>query len=233
MKTFSSLDAQVESYNAGLPLNPIALNQLKLPLDFTSRAFLTNNVGNKSLEGIAKLVGSVVKKSVVNHVEAYEETGNNYKKNGVVIVPTEPANGVLVKNTYNRKIGSIIKFLIAGASFDNDIAYEILVNDIAEASIEGSELDKDALYNAYGTEADKDAYYIILAAVSTSLTYSTYNKTNSKADFSISAVSVNGSYYKDGSSLFREWKIGFKPIKISEFLKGYTPAKQPVTETPS
>ena len=199
--------------------------KLGLPGNFTERIFLKNSLGSTDDEGIRKLVGSVIKKTTVNGIDYYDDMARNFKIATAKIEAKKPENGIVIENRYNKTIGAGISYLIANASFQNDVAYEVLINDIYSASITDDQLDKQKIYNAYGKDADLNNYYIVMAATSTSLLYKIFEKSKKKADFAYVGVKVNGEYYKANKQVMQDWTVGTKAVPIKEILKGFQPMK--------
>lgn len=193
---------------------------LGLPSSFVNRYFLDNVVGYK--DKLDYLVGMVVKKVKVNGVEEYHVI-KDFKIDSAKVNARIPADGILVEKNYDSKIGSGIKYLVAEAKFERNSAIQVLINDVSEITIEDKLINQKALSDTYSKDAELDSYFIIRAAVTTSIMHKKYTKTSIDLGFDASAIKVNGNYYSQNSDLKQDWKIGMNLVSVKEFLKGYKP----------
>lgn len=196
---------------------------LDLPLDFINRDFLTNSVGFK--DKLNYLVGMVVKKEKRNGVDVYS-VAIDFKKDSSKVNARVPSQGILIEKKYDQKIGSGIQHLIASAELEKNSAFQVLISDVSEITISDNSINKLALYNTYNNDKEIDKYFIVRAAVTTSILYKKFTKMNAKTEFNAAAIKVGANYYSESSDLKQDWKIGMQLTPVKEFLKGYDPKNQ-------
>jgi hypothetical protein len=214
---------QIESTEKSLLVETAIDKQtLDLPTDFINRNFLTNSVGFK--DKLDYLVGMVVKKEKINDIDIYLVV-RDFKIDSVKVSARIPAQGILIEKKYDQKMGAGIKYLISSAEIEKNSAFQILIADVSEILIDDKSLDKLALYNTYNNDTDIEKYFIVRAAVTTSILYKKYTKMSAKTEFNAAAIKVNGNYYSESSDFKQDWKIGMQLTPVKEFLKGFKPPK--------
>jgi len=196
--------------------NPNDKKLLDLPQDFTSRDFLTNTVGYKS--NLELLAGMVVRKDKITNSYTIIR---DYKKDTVLIAPRVPSNGILVEKKYDSKIGGAISYILTSAQIDRNSAYQFTISDISEITLSDSYIDIKKLARTYKNDKDINDYYLIKAAVTTSVLYKKYSKIDGKIDFSAGAIKIDSKYYSEDSDLKQDWKVGVQLTPIQEYLKGF------------
>ncbi len=196
---------------------------LGLPSDFINRDFLSNSVGYK--DKLDYLVGMVVKKEKVNGVEKYS-VALDFKKDSSRVSARVPAQGILIEKKYDQKTGAGIQYLIASAEMERNAAFQVLIADVSEITIDDSAINKVALYNTYMNDPEIEQYYVVRAAVTTGILYKRFTKMSAKSDFSAAAIKVGAQYYSESSDLKQDWKIGMQLTPVKEFLKGFVPTNQ-------
>jgi hypothetical protein len=204
---------------------PIDRSKLDLSEDFLNRDFLFNSVGYK--DKLDLLVGMVVKKENVNGEIKYTTT-KDFKKDSSKVYMRVPANGILAEKKYDFNVGAAITYLIASAHIDRNTAYQFLISDVSEVTITDKAINMQALYNAYSGDSDRDSYYLIRGAVTTSILYKDFVKIDAGVEFNVAAIKIGGTYYSQNSNMTQDWKIGLQLIQVMEELKGYQPV--PVTK---
>jgi hypothetical protein len=197
--------------------------KLDLPDDFINRDFLENSVGYK--DKLDYLVGTVVKKSIKNGDEKYNVV-LDFIIDSVNVSARVPANGILVEKKYDYTVGIGIQYLVASAQVDRNSAYQLLISDVSEITIPGKAINKAAIYNTYANDSEINNYYVVRAAVTTSIMYKKFVKMSAKAEFNAAAIKVGANYYSESSELKQDWKIGLQLTPVKEFIKGYKPDNQ-------
>lgn len=196
-------------------------DNINLPEYFMKRDFLTNRVGFK--DKLDFLVGMVVKRG--KKVKGYFEykTTRDFKIDSIKLSPSFPSQGILIERKYDQRIGAGIKYLIASAEIDKNSALQLIIQDISELTIPESLIDKKELYSTYINDPEIENYFLIRAAVTTSILFKKFTKMQAKSEFTASAIKVDANYYSESSELMQDWKIGIQLIPLNEFLKGYVP----------
>ena len=217
-------DVELEDNNKS-QIKTIEKQSLGLPSDFVNRDFLDNSVGYK--DKLDYLVGMVVKKQKVNGADKYTVV-LDFKVDSAEVNARVPAQGILIEKKYDTKIGAGIQYLIASAEMERNSAFQILIADVSEITIADKSINKDALYNTYNSDSALDNYFIIRAAVTTSILYKKFTKMSAKSEFNAAAIKVGASYYSENSDLKQDWKIGMQLTPVKEFLKGYKPKNEPI-----
>lgn len=208
---------------------------LGLPIDFINRAFLTNGTGYK--KNLDKLVGTVVKKTTVGETSTFE-VARNYKFDSVKLSAGTPDNGVLVEKKYDSGASAEVKYLFASVTGEANKAFYLLINDVNEILIDDNQIDIKKLYDTYHNDNELSNYYIVKAAVVTSIYTKEYTKMSTKGGYNAGAIKVEGKYYSEDSDIRQDWKIGMQLISLKEFLKGFdgkptTPPSNPTPATPA
>lgn len=214
---------QTESADTSLE-KAIDKQTLGLPVDFINRDFLTNPVGYK--DKLDYLVGMVVKKEKIDGVDRYSVV-LDFKIDSSRVSARVPAQGVLIEKKYDQKIGAGIQYLIASAEMERNSAFQILIADVSEITIADNSINKLALYNTYNSDSEIDKYFVIRAAVTTSILYKKFTKMSAKTEFNAVAIKVGANYYSESSDLKQDWKIGMQLTPVKEFLKGFKLTNQP------
>lgn len=196
-------------------------SDLGLPSNFVSRDFLNNIVGYK--DKLNLLVGMVVKKDTSESIPKYTIT-QDFKFDTTILVARIPSDGVLVEKTYDSKIGTAINYLIATLKVERKTAFQFLIEDVSEVTIENdNQINKAKLYETYHDDPEENLYYIIRAATTSSVIYKKFTYIDAEAAFDASAIKVGANYYSQSTDFSRDWKIGFYLTSVKEFLKGYKP----------
>src|SRR5690606_20808453 len=189
-----------------------SVQSLELPSYYTQRVFIHNPLNY--IYDLKSLVGRVVKV----HDQGLL-VGLDYKINSEVKL--SEVNNKLFEKNYDGKVGANFGYLIAGVTIDKESAYSVLLSDFQEASNPDKNIDVDKLRKAYENDKEFDKYYIISAAISTSLLHKKYDKFTGKLDVNAQAINLGGTTYKSTSTYSQDWKVGIIPIAVSEYLKAY------------
>lgn len=198
----------------------LAEENVGLPQKFLNRAFLVNTAGCESESELSLLMGQIVKKVKTTTGFALVPTGNSYKIKDAKIVVGKSDDGLLAEVKCNASKSATVNFLIGQTAASEQIGYEFLLNDIFQASIAGDQLDKEKLNNIYKSKADVQDYYIIVAAINTKIYSKSYQKKQKKADFSYSAIKIEGEVYCDYVKILQDNKVGMRMISLAEFISG-------------
>lgn len=165
----------------------------------------------------------VVKKGKNSKGEEVYYVIRDFKLDSAEVSARVPAQGILVEKKYDSKIGTGIQHLIASAELEKNSAFQVLISDVSEITILDKSVDKIEVYNTYSKDEEIDSYFLVRAAVTTSILYKKFTKIAAKTEFNAAAIKVGASYYSESSDLKQDWKIGMQLTPIKEFLKGFTP----------
>ena len=238
METYSNLAAnastamklsQWKQSATAPPINVInALKTLGLSKEFIERTVLTDAESSNTLKGISELMGKVYKKVKDGNVEKYVYTGLRFVKESHTVVPEEPTNGIIFKDAYTRRRGAGLSYLVGNITYTDENAYELLVTDIAKASVLDSNINLEDLNYAYGSLNTNDEYVIIMNATCTSIAYKEYKNKSARVGVNFSGIGVDGNFYSSSDKYNRGWQVSITPAPVKEILRRYK-ATGPVT----
>lgn len=216
------------------PINVInGLKNLGLSDDFIERTVLTGGESANSLKGISELMGKVYRKVKVGNVEKYIYTGLRFVNDDYTVVPEEPTNGIIFKDAYTRRRGAGLSYLVGSITYNDDNAYELLVTDIAKASVLDSNINIEDLHHAFGSDPNTDQYIIVMNATCTSIAYKEYKNKSSKVGVNFSGIGVDGNFYSSTDKYNRGWQVSISPAPVKELLRKYKPTQPTSTATPN
>lgn len=215
-----NMDKGLYSQSSELVKSNLAEENVGLPQKFLNRAFLINTAGCESESELSLLMGQIVKKVKTANGFALVPTGNCYRIKDAKIVVGKSDDGLLAEVKCNASKSATVNFLIGQASASDQVGYEFLLNDICQASIAGDQLDKEKLNNIYKSKEDVQDYYIVVAAINTKIYSKSYQKKLKKADFSYSAIKIEGEVYCDYVKILQDNKVGMRMISLAEFING-------------
>jgi len=192
-------------------------SSIGLPSYFTQRQFIKNPAG--FVYNLDKLVGRVAKINSSSPRNVTYDVLLDFKQDTAKISLSKPSNPTLVELKYDRTMSLGAQYLVASANIQQNQACLFLVSDLLEATINDNKIDMNGIYSTYKSDRDSSKYYLITSAVSTSILYKYYTKTELKVGFNSTAININGAYYAENSSLNQDFKVGTLMIPITEIFK--------------
>ncbi|WP_343589383.1 hypothetical protein [Flavobacterium sp.] len=189
-----------------------------IPFDLTKRDFLHNTVGYKT--NLEQLVGKLVRRTMKDGKLVYVVT-TDYKKDSVRLETKIPEKSNLIEKRYDSKVGAEVKYLFASVTGEANKAFSLLINDTAEVLIKDEQINKRKLYNRFKDDIRIAEYFVITAAVVTSIATKQYVKMSSKGGYNTGAIKVNADYYNEDVNFTQDWLVGINVTEVSEYVKDY------------